>query len=278
MHTIGSWYINKLQRKRIHSGLYKYLVEHKPDLIISVVPLINSSILDVAQELSIPFLLVPTDLDISGYLIDIQNPTFNNFFVAVSCDEPSVREPLTVANIVQDNIIYAGFLARQDFFQSKNIMAIKADYTIPVDKPIVMIIMGSRSNNELLLFVQELIKSTIALHMLILVGTCEIEKEKIQKMQFPDHVSSSIISYTPHISDLMAISDLLITKTGPNTVFEAIYMDVPCLLDVTCPVLPWEQCVITFVEKYQYGDVIATHNQVAFKVESLIQGSEAYAL
>ncbi len=61
-YNIGSWYYNFF-KSSVEPLLEKYLTQHQPDLIISVIPLINNLVLKVAQKLNIPFLLIPTDLD-----------------------------------------------------------------------------------------------------------------------------------------------------------------------------------------------------------------------
>ena len=52
----------QLRHKEIQQLLHDYFIQTKPSLIISVIPLINNIILDAAQELNIPFMMVPTDL------------------------------------------------------------------------------------------------------------------------------------------------------------------------------------------------------------------------
>jgi UDP-N-acetylglucosamine:LPS N-acetylglucosamine transferase len=274
LYNIGNWYINKLQRKRINPLLHNYLTEQKPDLVISIVPLINRSILDVTESLSIPFIVIPTDLDTAGYLIDIKKPIYNNFFVTQSFNEPSITQPFIEAKINPKNIIPSGFLIRPQFFEEKNISAIKKDFNIPPNKPVVSILMGSRGNNKITRFIQELAKFTVPLHILAFIGTNETERKKIEKINLPTHISLSIIGFTDHISDLLALTDLLITKTGPNTVCEALYMNVPCLLDLTGKVLPWEQCAVSFVQKNQYGTTITSYEQIASQVKRLLKNKD----
>lgn len=270
LYNFGNWYINTLQRKKINTILTTYLISKKPDLIISVVPLINRSILDVAETLSIPFLIVPTDLDISGYLINIQKPSYKKFFITASFNEPTVINPLFQAKIPSENIIHTGYLLRPDFFEQKNALAIKKNYAIPENKPIVAVLMGSRGNHGISFFVQRLTTVSIPLHILALVGTNETEKNKLATIALPSHISMSIVGFTKRISDLLFVADILITKTGPNSVCEALYTNTPCLLDVTSPILPWEHFTLTFIHKYHYGKSITSHDEIAPMIKELL--------
>ena len=65
--AIGRFYI-KCRRKAIRKTFYEYLTHEKPDLVISVVPLVNFYILQAAQALNLPFLIIPSDIDVSPYI------------------------------------------------------------------------------------------------------------------------------------------------------------------------------------------------------------------
>lgn len=273
LYSFGNWYINTLCKKKIISILTTYLSCEKPDFIISVIPLINRPILDVAQNLSIPFLIIPTDFDTSGYIIDIYDPTYQNFFITTSFNEPMIVDPLHAALIPPKNIIDTGFLLRQDFFTPKNKLTIKTDYKIPQGKPIVTILMGSCGNNTFMAFIQQLATISIPFHIIALIGNNKKEGYRLKQIILPDHISLSIIGFIPHIADLLFITDLLITKTGPNSTCESLYSDTPCLLDITSSILPWESCVVSFVQKNQYGATIATYDAIAPLVTKLLTDS-----
>jgi UDP:flavonoid glycosyltransferase YjiC (YdhE family) len=72
----------------------------------------------------------------------------------------------------------------------------------------------------------------------------------------------SVFGFTDRISDLMAVSDVIITKPGPGTINEAIAMKVPILLDNTDITLFWERANVDFVLKYGVGQKIKKIRQV----------------
>ncbi|MDR3550318.1 MAG: glycosyltransferase, partial [Candidatus Babeliales bacterium] len=76
--------------------------------------------------------------------------------------------------------------------------------------------------------------------------------------------------FTPRISDLMAISDLLITKSGSVSVNEAIYMNLPMILDATSNVLKWEQYNHTFIVQNNFGKVIKDFNALPDVITNLL--------
>src|SRR5438477_1175198 len=56
IYGAGTWYIQS-QNEKIHDLLRNYFIQNKPNVIISVIPVINNIVLEVAQELTIPFIL-----------------------------------------------------------------------------------------------------------------------------------------------------------------------------------------------------------------------------
>ena len=64
----------------------------------------------------------------------------------------------------------------------------------------------------------------------------------------------------------MRVSDLFVTKSGSVSVNEAIYAQLPMLLDGTSSVLQWEQFNHRFIKKNQLGTIIKR----AYTIPSLV--------
>jgi processive 1,2-diacylglycerol beta-glucosyltransferase len=69
-------------------------------------------------------------------------------------------------------------------------------------------------------------------------------------------IACRIVGFTSRIAELMGISDLLVTKPGPTTIFEAIYRNLFMVIDATRPVIRWEEMNIAFVKENGLGVVI----------------------
>ncbi|MDR3550470.1 MAG: glycosyltransferase, partial [Candidatus Babeliales bacterium] len=237
-HKMGGWFYYLLQKKA-QTLIHQYLDEQKPDLIVSVVPLINNIILEVAKQRSIPFLLIPTDLDISSCLTNINQPVYEKFKIAIPFDDKAIQEKISSARIPDQSCVTTGFLLRPDFFEEKDSTPIKFGYGVPEKKPTVLLLLGAVGSHAIYSFVEQLARVEYPCHILICIGKQIQLKTKIESLEFPNHVSYTIVEFTPRISDLMAISDLLITKSGSVSVNEAIYMNLPMILDATSNVLKW---------------------------------------
>lgn len=273
LYVVGGRYI-KLKRKKIYSCLRKHIQSHQPDLIISVIPVFNGIISDVAQSLQLPFLLIPADLDPTTYLTGFEKPLAEKFNIAIPFDDQEIINKLTNAGITHDKISVIGALLRQDFFQPKNKEQLKHNLHISDNKNVLMLLMGGQGSLEMTPYINELIKLKIPTHLLICIGKNEKIRQTIENIKFPNHISKSIIGFSDEISDLMAISDLLITKSGSQTVCEAIYMNTPILFDTTAKELFWEQFNLSFVQKNNFGELIKDHRHIAPITESLLSSGK----
>lgn len=268
-HTMGGWFYYLLQTKA-QTLIHQYLDEQKPDLIVSVVPLINNIILDVAQKRNIPFLLIPTDLDISSFLTNINQPNYKKFKLAIPFDDHVIQKKISSAKIPDQSCVTTGFLLRPDFFEEKDSAPIKFGYGVPEKKPTILLLLGAVGSCAIYRFVEQLARVQYPCHILICIGKQVQLKTKIASIEFPNHISYTIVEFTQRISDLMAISDILITKSGSVSVNEALYMNLPMILDATSNVLKWEQYNHTFITQNNFGKIVKNFNELPDIITDLL--------
>jgi single-stranded DNA-specific DHH superfamily exonuclease len=70
-------------------------------MVISVVPIFNKAILQAAQKLDIPFLLMPTDLDIRGFVYNIRNPEYKKLYLSLMYQDQEITK--TFDEIIKDS-------------------------------------------------------------------------------------------------------------------------------------------------------------------------------
>jgi len=273
IYHFGVWYI-QMQKKTIHAILRDYFIKTKPDLVISVIPIINNIVLDAAQELNIPFLLMPTDLDVNPYIIKIAQPTYKKFYVSLPFDDEEIKAPLKNSGIPADQTFIIGAPLRTDFFINKNKFRLRKKYVIDSNKPVIMLLMGSHGSDEMKNYVAELLKVNTPLHLIACIGKNEQSREDLEKLSIPPHISLTIVGFTEHIADYMTMSDLFISKSGTLSVCEALYMNLPLLLDATSTLLPWEEFNHHFIKKHNFGDSIKSYDEVAPLVTTIIENSD----
>lgn len=262
-------------KKVIKRLIRKYLDHTKPDLIISDIPIINELVHCVCQERSIPFLIVPTDLNPRTFIREIKL-TDNNLLITLAFDDPLIKQEFDRFRIPQEKLKLTGFPLRQQFFEEKNINLIKDHYQISNEKKVVLILMGAAGSKASLLYVKELLTNPLPLHLIVCLGKNERIRKDLMKLKLPHLISMTILGPIENISDLMAISDICITKCGTVSVCEAIYMNLPMLLDNTSTPLKWEKFNLKFVKSHNFGFVVNRYSQVNSLVISLLSDKLLY--
>jgi processive 1,2-diacylglycerol beta-glucosyltransferase len=252
IQAIGSTYIT-MRCKSIKRILIDYLSQEKAAMAISVVPLINSALMQATKELNIPLIIIPTDLNASLVVKGMKQSTDSHFRLAYSFKNNTITKIFSLAQIQNQQTVEVGFPLRQSFFESHNIDQIKKKYAIPAHKAVAFLSMGYQGSTALEAFVRELKKIPVSLHIIICTGKDGSIAKKITALDLPPHISTSIVGFTPYIAELMSIADLFIGKSGSVSVCEAIYMNLPLFLDATTKVLEWERLNHTFVEKNGFG-------------------------
>ncbi len=262
IYRLGCIYFRLLEpfmRKRI----VHYLRESNADMVISVIPIFNKIILQAAQEVDIPFLLIPTDLDIRAYTYNIRFPHYKKFHLSLIFDTHSIKSNAYATGIDDHYITHNGFPLRAEFFEEKNPAALRAAMGIDQKKPVIMIMMGSQGANTLVTCVQHLQNLSIPAHLLVCIGKLQTIKARLANLQLPPWISMDIIEETNRISDYMAVSDLLISKAGTASFCEAIHMHLPMILDATSSPLIWERFNHRFTHNHGLGTVIKNYKELS---------------
>lgn len=260
-----------MQQHAVERLLAAYIEAEKPDMIISVIPMINGATERITSEMGIPFWVIPTDFDASLFTFQLHKPQSGSFFMNCALPDELVATTLRSARLEASQCTYIGMPVREQFLKSYDRNLIKAHYDIPLTKPVIMVMMGGRGMCSMRHLADMLLKLEHPVHILFCIGNQTNIKEYLEMADLPPQVSISIISFTPHIAEFMAISDLFITKSGGQSVSEALYMGLPMIIDATDQALDWEQLNRTLVHKRGYGILIRRYNALRSLVHELLE-------
>ncbi len=253
LSLVGQW-AACWQGNRIEPLIQESLEELKPDLVMSVMPVFNGSILEVTEKLNIPFTVIALDRDMVriGFLNGINNPTHPNFCFGVPFFEPKLQQVVEGVGIKPECVRAIGVPVRKSFFEKRDRAALRAELGVPAGVPVVTVLMGSAGSKSTLRYAKRLSTMRRPLHIFLCLGKNEALREPIQALSFPPHITVSIIGFTDRIADFMAAADVLITKPGAVSVFEALVIGVPMIIDNN--VLAWEASGIDLIEEQGFGE------------------------
>jgi processive 1,2-diacylglycerol beta-glucosyltransferase len=261
----------QFNRRQVQKKIEHLLNKEKPDLLISVFSFINFVAYRAAQKSNIPFLVMTLDADMTLWLHDLDRcSSFDNFILTVDTKTPRVVQQLAEKKIPSECVHEIGAILRKDFYEEKNTLAIKHEWGIPLDRPVIMLIRGGSGSYQLQHYLKILQKSNIPLHVLCCVGKNTVLGNKLSMMKQTKNITFSVIPFTKRISDLMAVTDLLITSPSPNTCNEALYFGIPLLIDYSTSTLFWERATMDWIALHGTGTIFRRLKDLPTLVEKYL--------
>lgn len=270
--SIGSWSV-KRQFDAVCDLIDQEIDKTKPDMIISVIPFLNGPLAQITHKRNLPFIVLTNDLDTTNYICNLTNAyRFTNMKYTIAFKDKDILEKIIPAKLLKSQIVVTGFPIRPSFLEQKrNKKNIRETFSIPENKPAIMILMGGTGSMANYKYVKTLSKSKLDAHLIVCIGRNEKIKKLINKIKLPQNITISVVGFTDQIADLMSVSDLLITKSGPNSICEAMSMNLPMIIDRTERPTWWEELNITFVKKHKIADVITSFRHAKKTIEKYIK-------
>ncbi len=261
----------------------KILEQEKPDLLISVIPLINYPAACAAERYGIPFMLITLDADLELWLSNMKKCRKHGFLktkkfvITVQKKTSRIEQQLNKKCIPLSCVHEVGAPLRKDFYTPKDIIAIRKEWKIPANKRVVMLMRGSTGSDKMIEYVKTLVKNDCSLHLLVCVGRNTQIIPSLNRIKQNARVSFSIVPFTPKIPDLMAISDLLVTQPTPNVCNEAMHMKLPILIDLTSTCLFWETPTIDWIKLRGCGKEFKNMNHLNNLVGEYINKKKCFS-
>ncbi|MBV8639635.1 MAG: glycosyltransferase [Candidatus Eremiobacteraeota bacterium] len=253
-----------LYRERLRDLFLSY----KPDVIVSVHPLLNHAALraraDAGME-DIPIVTVITDLGKvhESWLMPDAN--------AVVVPAREVYERALSRSVSPSRARLLGQPIHPKF---DDVVGTKEELRnalgLPQDKLIVMLMAGGEGGGKLLPTTLALAKANLPIHLLVVCGRNEPLKQKLEEMEPSLPTPMTVLGFTNKIPEYFRAVDLLVTKAGPGSLAEANAAQLPVVVYDYVP--GQERGNVDFVRNNGLG-AIALHGagQVVQAVRTLIR-------
>jgi len=202
-------------------------LEYRPDVIVSVHPLLNHAALRARADagISAPVVTVVTDLGRvhEGWL----TPEVD----AVVVPAREVYQRARERGIPAERLRLIGHPVHprfEDVTESK--LELRKALGLPLDKTIALLMAGGEGGGKLLPTTLALAKSTLPLHLVVVTGRNAALRTKLEELAPTLRMPMTILGYSNEVPALMRASDLLVTKAGPGTLAEASIAEVPVVV------------------------------------------------
>jgi processive 1,2-diacylglycerol beta-glucosyltransferase len=109
-----------------------------------------------------------------------------------------------------------------------------------------------------------------------LAGRNELLYREAEAMAQSAHFPVRVMGYTDQIDTLMKASDVMVSKLGGLTTFEAMSCRLPIIADTVTPPMPQEAQTAHFLEKTGAGIMLRQPEEIVSVVRSLIDSPNRY--
>jgi processive 1,2-diacylglycerol beta-glucosyltransferase len=263
---------------KIEKIISSYINTYDPDLIISLIPFVNYPASEAARKKEIPYLLVTTDNDLRNWAFELERLKHPQFKVTIGSDLPTTRDVLLKKNIPESAIETIGLPLRPDFIAQKDQEKLREEFSLPQDKAIILIMMGGAGSETAYEYTKKIGEMDLGAHLIVIAGRNKKLKKELEEVKLHPSNSLTVFGFTDRVSDIMAVSDVIITKPGPGTINEAIAMKLPILIDNTDISLFWERANVDMVMKYGVGQRIREFSQVKNLLTAYLKDSRTKEL
>ncbi|OAA90293.1 MGDG synthase family glycosyltransferase [Clostridium ljungdahlii] len=265
--------INEIIEFKIKDRFLKLLKEVHPDLILTIHPNFNGSVINILEKynIKIPVLTLIADLiSISPLWADpradyIISPT------------QEAKDKCMEFGVMEDKIKVLGFPVRSRFYNYSNSLIEHSNYN--TSKPLKCLIMSGGEGVGNMEKIAEILLLNFNCEIKIVAGRNTSLKNKLHQSLVEKYGSKvEIYGFVENIQDLMMSSDIAFTRGSPNVMMEAIACSVPLIITGALP--GQEEENPKFIEKYNLGVVCKDIDNLQTIINNLISnnGTKLYKI
>lgn len=232
----------------IHNGLMRLITSVKPDVIVSIHPLLNHVTIRTLQDLDIhiPFITVVTDL------VSLHHAWF----------APGADACIVPTEFAKELSLKRGMDPKRVHVLG---MPIDPKFTLPVeskqelqrrlglepDIPVVLLVGGGEGAMGLRSAVNAISQARLPVQLLIITGRNKRLYVQLQRTRSSLHVPAKVFGFVQNMPEMMHASDVIVTKAGPGTICEALACNLPIILSGYVP--GQEEGNVTYVVENHVG-------------------------
>jgi 1,2-diacylglycerol 3-beta-galactosyltransferase len=261
--------VNRVCQPFLRQGIRSLLAATRPDVIVSVHPLLNHVTLHALADLGLktPLVTVVTDP------VNAHSAWFARDVAACAVPTPVVRD-LALANGLDASRVHVLGMPIDPAF-TLPITATRAERRAAIgiapDLPAVLVIGGGDGAYGLAETVHALASARLDAQLLVVTGHNHRLYAGLQRLQPRFQMPTKILGFVRNMPELMRAADIVVTKAGPGTISEAIASELPIVLTGAIP--GQEEGNVGLVLEHGLGVLAATPDILIRQVADLLDPS-----
>jgi 1,2-diacylglycerol 3-beta-galactosyltransferase len=256
--------LEKMARPFIQNEIQKLLMVRQPDIIVSVHPMVNHLTFQAMKDSGrrVPMITVITD-PVTFHRVWVE-PQVDMLVVATE----EAKQRAIEYGMAEEKIKVSGMPIDPKFLLGeKGKENARARGRLKTRVFTILLMGGGEGGGGMYDIIKAIDKAKLNVQLIVIAGRNEQLKVQLErgakKFSFPIKVHG----FTDKVHEIMAQSDLIITKAGPGTIAEALAMNLPIIITSWLP--GQEEGNVEFVKKEKVGAVTADPEKVVETIKAL---------
>jgi UDP-N-acetylglucosamine:LPS N-acetylglucosamine transferase len=260
-------------------GYFKQLFEKWcPHVVVSVHPLTQHILAKVLKELNLQH-QVP--------LVTVVTDPYYGFWKGWACNDVALylvasteaKEQLIEYGISAEKIKISGMPVHPKFHEvdEKDAQAAREAFDLDPEKFTVFINAGWIGGGNIPQIFREFANGELDVQAIFLAGRNDelrAEAEEIAKTaKFP----IKVIGYSDEVEKMMQSANVMVSKLGGLTTFEALACRLPIIADATTPPMPQEAGTVQFIAQRGAGILLKKVSDIVPTIRDLVNDKKKYA-
>lgn len=278
------WAMNKIRpetREFFHKRCIGYVRDQFekwcPHVVVSVHPLTQHIFGRILRELNlsdqVPLVTVVTD------------PCYG-FWKGWACDDVSLylvanedaRDQLLDYGVSPEKIKISGMPVNPKFHEvdEKDAQEARRVYGLDPEKFTVFVNAGWIGGGNIPQIFRELVRGELDVQAIFLAGKNEELRLEAEELARTAKFPVKVIGYSDEIEKLMQSANVMVSKLGGLTTFEALACRLPIIADATTPPMPQEAGTVNLIEKRGAGVLLRKAADIVPIIQNLLNDNGEY--
>jgi UDP-N-acetylglucosamine:LPS N-acetylglucosamine transferase len=278
------WAMNRFRpetREFVHKRCVGFCMEifekWCPHIVVSVHPLTQHIFARILKELKlsnqIPLVTVVTD------------PCYG-FWKGWACNDVSLylvanddaRRQLIDYGIAPEKIKISGMPINPKFHEISERDAQKAReaFGLDAEKFTIFVNAGWVGGGNIPQIFRELVRGELDVQAIFLAGKNEELKKEAEELAKTAKFPVKVIGYSDDIEKMMQSANVMVSKLGGLTTFEALACRLPIIADATTPPMPQEAGTVNMIARHGAGILLKKASDIIPTIQSLLGNSKKY--
>ncbi len=261
------WFIKRLVLNKFVRKMNKL----KPDIIVSThfLPSDGVVMLKRQNKFNFKFAVIITDYGLHSYWLA---PHVDRYFVATPYMKAELLSRNDYLKLDDDQIVASGIPINPKYTDIAQKSSLREKFNLDPDQFTMLLFRNVFSDKNFETFINSLITVPHPVQLLLIAGKYWPISDRIKKKLVENNISYRIFGYIDFMEELMALSDMVISKSGGLTTSECMAAGTP--MAIYRPYAGQEERNAEYILEQGAGFMVTQLAGIAYRITELIEDQE----